>query len=286
MKITNKYGLPESLVRAVQNHKHKSADYSASMLTNSPRIVHLTRRHYHELEEDVSERIWALLGTAVHGIIEGHEADNEIAEGYMEIEVLPGVRVSGHSDVYDYDTKTVSDYKVTSAYAIIYGSRDAEWEKQLNVYKLLFEHTGFPVENLRIIAVLRDWSKTKAQRDGSYPQVNVAVLPIRMKPLKDTIAWVRGRVELFEAHKETPDDELPACTAEDRWQSPSKWALMKQGRKSAVKLYDTEQEAVDAITDSKHYIQERPSEPRRCMDYCAVAPFCNQWQSMKHQYGG
>ena len=82
MKITNKNNLPEALVKAVEGHNHKGGDYSASMLENPARIYWLKKRHYDKLTEDVSVRLWALFGTAVHSIIEKNAGDNEIAEGY------------------------------------------------------------------------------------------------------------------------------------------------------------------------------------------------------------
>ena len=99
MKITNKLGLPQPLVDAV-SMREPSDSYSASMLMQSPRMVWLKRRHFHKVEKDVSEQIWALFGTAVHGIIEKCETADSIQEAYLSHEI-DGVKVTGMADVYE-----------------------------------------------------------------------------------------------------------------------------------------------------------------------------------------
>ena len=43
-------------------------DYSVTQLLNPAKIIHLTNRHRNEIEDDVSERIWMLIGSAMHAI--------------------------------------------------------------------------------------------------------------------------------------------------------------------------------------------------------------------------
>ena len=58
---------------------------------------------------------------------------------------------------------------------------------------------------------------------------------------------------------------------------------MKKGRKSALKLYDnkdmaeaiTEIEQARAKPGEKFFIEERPTEPVRCLDWCPVQKFCD-----------
>jgi hypothetical protein len=78
--------------------------------------------------------------------------------------------------------------------------------------------------------------------------------------------------------KDVPDDELPLCTKSYRWAKPSKWALMKIGRKSAVKLYDIEDEAKNEAYNlgSNHYVEERKADEWKRCEYCSAWKFCNQ----------
>jgi len=281
MILTNKTGLPDTFYRAVKRHTHRGGDYSASMLHNPVRQVLLVRRHDQEIEEDVSDRIWALLGTAVHYILEKAEGAYELVETYLEQEFLPNVTVSGTVD--HYIDGTISDYKVTSAWSVLFGSRIPDWESQLNVYAFLFRQESIEVNQLQVVAILRDWSRKKAYEDMAYPQGMITVVPIRLWTYDEQYEYIMDRVEGFESYKDVPDDELPFCTDEERWKDPAKFAVMKNGRKSALRVLDSEGAARQYLDekcdgDPKCYIEKRPSVARRCADYCAAAPFCNQYQ--------
>lgn len=280
MTITNRFNLPETIVRAVSRHEHRGADYSATQLLKSPRHLWLERRHSEEIEEDVSDRIWALFGTAMHYIVERGEAEHQFSETYMTQEVN-GVTVSGTADLYDTDLHKITDWKSTSVYSIIYGSRNEEWTQQLNIYAWLMRRTGFDVNELEIIAVLRDWSKTKSKFDKTYPQSQVVRVPIQLWSDDDAEWFVRSRVELHEGTRDTPDNDLPYCSDEYRWKSPDKFAVMKRGRKSAVNAQHTDiwsaQKQAEGLGPD-HYVETRLSEARRCAEYCPVSRFCNQYQ--------
>lgn len=72
--------------------------------------------------------------------------------------------------------------------------------------------------------------------------------------------------------------ELPECSPEERWATSDQWALMKEGRKTAIKLYDTESEAQVALSacGPKHFVERRLGRDIRCADYCPVSKFCQQ----------
>ena len=82
MKITNKLSLPYGLVKAVSPEPHnKPGEISATTLIQGTKQVILTQCYWDKLEDDVSERIWAVFGTAVHALLE-----NEGEEDYEEYE--------------------------------------------------------------------------------------------------------------------------------------------------------------------------------------------------------
>jgi hypothetical protein len=278
MKITNRMGLPEPIVKAVTAHVHRGADYSASMLSQSPRMVWLKRRHDDEIEEDVSDRIWAMLGTAAHYVVENAGGDNILQEGYIEAKV-GDVTLSGTFDLYDGEELT--DVKTLSVWSIIYGDKTNEWEKQLNTYAYLLRSIGFSVKRLSIVAIMRDWSKSKAKLDASYPQAQAIKIPVKLWSDDASRAYVEESIEHFELNKNTPDDDLPECTAEERWQSETVYAVMKDGRKSAVKLHDSIEAASAHVIElgKGHQVVVRPGEWKRCADYCNVCRFCSQYKN-------
>lgn len=68
--LTNKLNLPETIVKAVSYDTHKTIPgaLSVSALIDSPRIRLLKKQV--EYNEDVSEMLYALMGTSIHHIIE------------------------------------------------------------------------------------------------------------------------------------------------------------------------------------------------------------------------
>lgn len=57
------------------------------------------------------------------------------------------------------------------------------------------------------------------------------------------------------------DDDIDPCTAEERWADGDKYAVMKNGRKTAVRVFDTQADA-DACAGelgNSHYVEHRPA---------------------------
>jgi hypothetical protein len=271
MNLTNVYDLPEALVRAIKNDPYTGGgDISVTKLIDSPQVRVLRKQYSHAVVEDVSDRIWSLLGQAVHTILErAGEEEHVKVEERLFAEVL-GWKVSGQFDRLDLHGTTLDDYKVTSTYAI---NGKVEWERQLNCLRWLAVRNGYKVEKLRIVAILKDWKKSKAKLDPSYPQVPVAVVSVPVWDLAETAMYIEERVAI---HQAADNGDVPECTNEERWYSGTKFALMKKGAKRAIKLYERKED-IDAIPDG-HFVEDRPGVYRRCVDYCEVAPFCEQFQ--------
>ena len=97
MKISNKFGFPSSIVRAVEKeYEYKPKRYSVTSLLQADRELMLKRRYNDEIEQDVSEMIWLLFGTSVHYILENIELeDYEKVEYKMEHTLDNGYTLSG-----------------------------------------------------------------------------------------------------------------------------------------------------------------------------------------------
>lgn len=281
MILTNHQNLPETLFNAVKADDYDSggSDYTASQLIKPPRIVLLEKRHFDEIEEDASDRIWLLMGKSIHSILENSGADNSFIEERIHAEVL-GRKISGLSDLYR--DETIDDYKVTSAWTAVFGSRTKEWTEQLNIYAWLFEGENFKVRELRVIAIYRDWSASKALAGNGYPQASVEVIPITLWFHLDAGEFIRDRVQTLIDSERLADDDLPPCSTEEMWEKPTKYAVMKEGRKSALRVLDTEDEAMEYVAKNEvGYIVKRPGERTRCQQYCSCSNFCNIFQEYK-----
>jgi hypothetical protein len=272
MRITNLTKLPEPLVSAVSRKREpKPGQISVTELINPPQMRALTLRHWAELTEDASARIWATMGQLMHKLLEEHgrESQEHLIEHTLSSEV-EGLTVTGTFDLYRRDG-VLTDYKFVSVWTTIDGVK-REWEQQLNLYAELLRRHDYPIRRLEIIAIYRDWSKMRAQ-DSSYPKSQVSVFEVPLWPAEEAAKFLAARVRL---HRRAEEGLFIECTPEERWERRTKYALMKRGRKSAVKLFDTHEEATAAVSQSDQYIDTRPGASIRCESYCAVSAFCQQ----------
>lgn len=315
MKITNKELLPRLLVHAVTHDRYEPGhgDISVTSLI-APAQQRVLRQAYEgQLEEDASMRVWSLLGSAVHYVIENAEIamrkagewnDNNIVEerfywAMPPIDDGPGKTVSAQIDLYE--DGELNDFKLTSAWtikdAIQHGK--SEWDAQLNIQRYLLEKNGHTVDKLWIIAIARDWNKSNQMRDPHGYPPRVAKLELPVWSMEKTEDYIMSRLV---AHfgKNTPQ-----CTPSECWETPTKYALMKKGRQSAIRVLDSEQqvmkyaeekglvqleafgpdgEMTEALTKD-HYIDVRLGDRNRCKDYCDVAGFCEQYQNWREENG-
>jgi hypothetical protein len=267
MKLTNRLNLPAPIVDAVKadDYSRGAADISVTQLIDPPQKVWLEEQHADEIVEDVSDRIWALMGKSIHKILEQ-------AESLMPVEKrlfgkCGGWVISGGMDrnallKKDFGIE-VQDYKMTSAWSIaLEKGVKQDWVNQLNCYAWLLRENGYDPQKLTVVAFLRDWSKLEAKRKPDYPQQQVMVIDVPMWPVVEAASYVRGRVGLHQIYRAKtqaggPADPMPGqCTPEERWERPTKWAVMKEGRKSALRVLDGEREAMQWCLDNGHATNE------------------------------
>jgi hypothetical protein len=291
MRLTNVHGLPETIMLALHRptYTKEGANMSVTELLGSPRIVQLKRRHWDELEQDASEMVWSLFGTAIHHILEHGKAENHLIEQRLHAHV-DGWHISGAIDlqVITPEGIEISDYKTTSAYKVMAGSMD--WEEQLNVYAYLVEsQKKVPVTKIQIVAIIRDWSAREAAYKEGYPKAPIVVLDIPLWPFENREQFIRDRIT---AHSDATfaqetDEELPECTPKDMWERPTSYAIMKDGGVRAKSVHASKDEAEKAWAEIKDYtkykIVERPGERIRCAGYCQVSKFCSQYRQFLNQ---
>tara|TARA_R100000773_G_scaffold32140_1_gene27409 strand:- start:10 stop:897 length:888 start_codon:yes stop_codon:yes gene_type:complete len=290
VKYTNKHNVPQEIINAVHNDSYSrgKATISATGLLQPPRIRLLAQEHYEELTIDISDEIWKLLGQSVHTILERANEENEdtITEQRMYA-IVKDWTISGQTDSIDIKNNILKDYKITSAWSIVSALQDGkkDWEQQLNIYAYLYkQNTGKTIDQLNIIAIARDWNRNQYLRSGGdYPPSPITVLNIDLWSDEEQQAFIEERVSI---HQEAEvqyliNDELPLCTDEERWRRKDTYRVEKKGRKTAVRVLDTREEADEYIgghKDSKLLkVVEAKGECVRCANYCDVAEFCNQY---------
>lgn len=339
MALLNKQGLPitaQLAIESLEYSKGEGVNLSATETALSPRIRAFRHLYKDVIKQDVSDRIYMLLGSLTHKILEGTarelakdnpthtlEAIASVLSDFNDGKITPadlpkelerrtweaikltvwedhkvmierrlfaeldGWVISGQPDLYMANEQHGDDYKLCSVYNHILGTK-RDWEIQQNVYKWLLFRNGFEVKSWNIHAIFRDFMKSKARWDPTYPQRGWIPYDVNLWSIEAIEEYLSERIALHKEGEAAEDPEtLPLCTPEERWSSNEQWAATKASRKRAIKLFDNEDEARIWIRknqkENEHLVVEhRPGEDRRCIgNYCEVADFCSHGKNLR-----
>lgn len=307
MKITNKYDYPKALVNIanLNNEPHnESNSFSATTLLKGVKEIVLETRHFDEIEMDVSDMTWTIFGTAVHSLAEKETSEedgtSEMKVSYtlskkelekMGFQDVPyKVKITGRCDLYNEHTMLLQDYKTATTWKFIYNDFD-DWTRQGLIYTWLLRKNGKVVSKVRFNALLKDWSQGDYERSrmkGDYypahPITDFVFYPLE-SALESIEHFIFRKIKsiLSVLIKNIPDDDIEPCDKEERWESPTKYAVMKNGRKTAVKLFENKEEAEELIkTDEKAlFLETRIGVPKKCISYCIAHDYCSFYKNYK-----
>lgn len=101
MQVKNDLNLLEPIFEALahDNYDAGDSDITPSVWIDSPRIAQLTKAHKLEIEESISDKAFAMLGTAVHVMLERAAGKGVITEERVFYDHSSGLRLSGAIDL-------------------------------------------------------------------------------------------------------------------------------------------------------------------------------------------
>ena len=284
--LTNALGLPKPFVDAVTNgYVPKPNRYSVTRVLGGTCEAVLLRRHHDELGGDVSDRVWVILGSAVHKILEeSEETDSQLKENWVSAKV-GDYELSGIFDLYDAETKTVTDWKTASCWKVRFGDYE-DWRRQILLYCWILRQNGFEADNGEVVAILKDHSKRDARFKAGegYPPHPVHVE--RWSFSDADFEWAERYVNEWFAKvkvQESLDDaQLEPCSEQQRWHKDDKWAVKKKGRKTAIRVFSDEMDAYQRAENENmlagktdlFYVEYRRGEDTKCEGYCDAAAWC------------
>lgn len=283
-------------------------DISITRLISPPRIVTLRKYHEDEIVEDASDRIWSLLGSSTHRMLElsadeRHKVEVRLSMPIQGLHLDDGPltwRMTGQPDVYDQDEEALYDYKVTSVWSVLFGDHP-EWEAQVNLQAMLHRHKGDKVSKGYIITIIRDWQSAKSKHEKNYPPTAVKKIAIPMWSQERCLQYAQDRLKIHQKAQldyiasGKKAESLTMCSEEERWYRGQKFVVNRAKTKTGVpnkradRLCDTKEEAEKFLLANPstpagtHYlpIEERKGVYRRCMEYCDVAMFCDFGKKIK-----
>ncbi len=273
------------LQRAVsKEYTYRDKRYSITSLLEPSRIIALKRRYNDKIEQDITDCIFMLLGTKTHFELENIELkENEFVEDHLEYTFENGYTLSGIID--HYDDEYLDDYKTCKAFTLIYKSDYDKWKKQLQMGAYLtYKKDGKWRKKGRIIALIKDWNRFESQTKSDYPKYPCQVVKFNLGTPEQVEEMILKLFDNVIKLEQMADDELPLCTAEERYNKGTTWAVKKKNNKRASKVHNSEEEAKKHLENlEKDYprqyeVEKREGENTRCEFYCSVNKFCDFWR--------
>ena len=242
---TNNTNLPEAVVRTLTADQYVLVgDASVTGIIRPGQMAGLERLHRHEMPpEEVADLLYRVLGSVAHEVLyRGRNPEAVMAEERL-LTTIAGWTISGKPDVYDIETKTILDFKLTSAWGVVFEPNGKpEHIHQLNLYAALLRRNGYEVKGLQVVNLLRDWSRKEMLKRGDYPKSAIVVQDLPLWAEKEAQEFLEERVAV---HQLAATGYWDPCTDEERWKSKTTGVF------------------------------------NRCKTYCRVSTFCEQFAADK-----
>jgi len=299
ISVENITPLRDAFMEFNSAYTNLGADYSVTDLIKPPRVTQLFRRHKAEIDAmpwDWYTSLKAFKGSAIHDRLETylyrHMSKNPESGYLIEKRLWDRIldrKISGKFDVYRQGI--LYDWKTCSAWKRMFESYE-DWIEQLNMYAYLLSTVNVEVKAICIVAWYMDWDKFKVF-DKGYPKSEVEGIHLTElwtpKVQKDHLY---ARIQAHKDAETVAEDQLPECSAKDRWDKAEAYAVTHPDSKKALRVLPTEAKCKAWIqTYSKRakktykpdtmVLEHRPGKRMRCEDFCKANVFCNQWQAFK-----
>lgn len=319
MKITNEHDVSLALAvwllydeyDYVDNPKYLSA---TTLLKPLKQIVMKHRVNFSNESIDVMDFAQASMGTGLHDSIEkawklGHKSalkklgypdrvvnavvinptkedfdkNPDLIPVYIErrgTKNLRGWLIGGKFDIVTEGL--LQDFKSTSTYSWVAGSRDDEHKMQGSIYRWI--HDDVITEDvIRINYIFTDFVKYMAANNPKYPARRIMHKDIPLLSYERTEAWLNEKLQLIEKFWDAPESEIPECTDEELWRTEPQFKYFSDPAKVDVPGARSTKNFDDMISARKFMAEKGgkgaikvvEGQVKRC-EYCAVAPICKQ----------
>lgn len=234
IKIINDCGLPKPVYDAMSVNNYKPIGFvGPSSLKQGIRQV-LGRKRFPECDRLLSREWRTFTGTLVHLGMEQLlkdkpeyemevELKTEVNKVMKHFQLKEDIEIGGTCDLLHTDSNgkvTLFDYKTMATAQIITDDKILGWEQQLNIYRWLLIVTGKVqrIEKMYVCGFFIDWTVTKALRSHDINDIPCPLIEIRMWDRKEIEQFLYERLSDLQKYKDAEWDDIPYCTAEERWE--------------------------------------------------------------------
>lgn len=311
MNLTNKHDIPLSVAVWLMgdDYDYDPTAISATTLLKPLKQMILSNRVKSDMVvSDLSDFIPSRMGSAIHDSIEQswvkeqklHKAlrllgfdEERIARMvvnptqplqpkqipvYLEqrhYKEVDGQKISGK---HDFCIEGVlEDFKSTSVYSYISGSKDEQFAMQGSIYRYLAPHI-FTEDYMRLTYIFTDWQKARTKEE-KYPSARVKPVMIPLKDITETEDFIKSKLALIRQYKDAPESALPRCSDAELWRKPSVYKYYadetKLSGRSTKNFEDASSAYAFKASRGKGIVIEVRGQVRACR-YCRGALICTQ----------
>lgn len=273
INYVNKYNLPESVIRVLKHSDYDEHDsfVSATSIIDAPYIWKMRKDNINnpevQIDVEVSGLFNPMFGTAIHALLD-KACPDMVTEQRLYADIL-GSKLSGKADLFH--DGIITDYKVTSKYSVRYGKYKPEWENQLNVLAYLHAKNGYEVKGLQIVAILKDLLP-QDKFSSEFPEIAIKVINIPKWSLQEQESYLTKRIMLFQ--KYDTGEIVTQCSPDERWASPTQYAVKKKDSKTAYRVFPDMDTARELAQEKGMIVELRPGTDKRCESYCELKGIC------------
>lgn len=301
--LINDIALPDPVFRAMEvssrSYNPGNTDYSPSTLTIGAK-EYWGRKRNKDLKSYASKQWAAFTGTLQHMglefLLKGYPDYKQ--ELHLELNFnavskslkLPNDRIIGGTvDLFEDSVKKILwDYKTMSTQQIITDDKIEDWTIRANLYRwmlILSGHVRVDLDDMIYIAIFKDWTTTKAERTRSIEDIPCPSFKLKKWTREQIEQYIYDKVTEIEQHKDTPLDEIPYCSKEERWEKPSVYKVYKitDGKCSNTMCkgaaFESEADAAAYMTQRIENAKKNESYtykltggvPTKCLGWCSLA---------------
>lgn len=314
MIITNKNDIPLPLAVWLLGDNYdyqKDPNYisATGLLKPLKQIVMLPKVDSTTLTEDLENFIPRVRGTALHDGIEKAWLDNNYKQAMAKLglsdAVIARMKVNPKPEELTKDTipiyieqrtkrmidgftvggkfdfvasGVIYDFKSTSAYTWVYGTKDEDYKLQGSIYRWL-NPDKITEDYIRICFIFTDWQSSMVAQNPKYPKHSIMYKDIPLMSLEETEAWIKNKLKDISKYLDKDESEIPECSDEELWRKEDSFKYYKNPDATrATKVFTNLADANQFWQVNMHGVGEVrvvKGEVKRCQ-YCDIAPICKQ----------
>lgn len=207
-------------------------------------------------------------------VINKHKENPNQIEIWLEqraYKTIDNMTVNGQFDMV-MDGQVV-DYKNTSVFTYMHGSKVEDYKLQGSIYRWLNPDL-ITNDQIKIIYIMHDWTSRDAKINQDYPQTPIIAVDYDLYSLDYTENFIKNKIQ------EIKNGGAPECVASLKLSDPVWQYFSKPDSKRASKNFTNQTDANHyMLTKSKGFIKMKPRVATGCK-YCIARSICTQYQNL------